>query len=331
MIFNIGDKKTKLLLSLAKTPLLFYPHYKYHLPLPSVLMIENTNHCNAECVMCPRDTLSRKRGFMDFGLFEKIIKEVSSMRRKPVTHLHGFGEPLLDRLLAERIQLAKTCRIKRTYIVTNASLLFPETSRKIISAGLDKMKISFYGTDEVSYNNTMKRLDFKASFQNIKDFLRIRKEMKRENPRLILQYLPNETNNAKTAEFFALWSPLIDPNVGDSLNVSSLHNYGGGRVYNRLGKEIVSVCYFPWTSMSVLWDGRGVACCMDSNGVQVLGDLNSQSVQEVWNGPELSGVRNNFRKLDYSKYPVCLSCDWVRRRDNNKTILEALDFSRNTR
>lgn len=314
MIFNIGDKKTNLLLSLAKTPLLFYPHYKYHLPLPSVLMIENTNHCNAECVMCPRDTLSRKRGFMDFGLFEKIIKEVSSMRRKPGTDLHGFGEPLLDRLLAERIQLAKTCGIKRTYIVTNGSLLFHETSRKIISAGLDKMKISFYGTDEVSYNNTMKRLNFKATFQNIKDFVRIRKEMKRENPRLILQYLPNETNNAKTAEFKSLWSPLIDPNVGDGLNVSSLHNYGGVRAYNRLGKEIVSVCYFPWTSMSVLWDGRVVTCCMDSNGVQVLGDLNSQSVQEVWNGPVLSGVRNNFRKLDYSKYPVCLSCDWVRRR-----------------
>jgi hypothetical protein len=314
MIFNIGDKKTKLLLSLAKTPWLFYPHYKYHLPLPSMLMIENTNHCNAECVMCPRDTLSRKRGFMDFGLFEKIIKEVSSVRRKPVTHLHGFGEPLLDRLLAERIQLAKTCRIKCTYIVTNASLLFPETSRKIISAGLDKMKISFYGTNEISYNNTMIKLNFKATFHNIKDFLRIRKEMRRENPRLILQYLPNETNNAKTAEFRSLWSPLIDPNVGDSLNVSSLHNYGGGRAYNSLGKEIVSVCYFPWTSMSVLWDGRVVTCCMDSNGVKVLGDLNSQSVQEVWNGPVLSGVRNNFGKLYYTKYPVCLSCDWVRRR-----------------
>jgi hypothetical protein len=176
------------------------------------------------------------------------------------------------------------------------------------------MKISFYGTDDESYNNTMKRLNFQVTFQNIKDFLRIRKEMKRDNPRLILQYLPNETNNAKTAEFRSLWSPLIDPSVGDCLNVSSLHNYGGGRAYNCLGKEIVSVCYFPWTSMSVLWDGRVVTCCMDSNGVQVLGDLNSQSVQEVWNGPVLSGVRNNFRDLDYSKYPVCLSCDWVRRR-----------------
>ena len=148
MILNARDKITRCLLSLAKTPLLFYPYYRYHLPLPSVIMIENTNCCNARCVMCPREKLTRKPGFMEFGLFEKIMKELSSARHKPVVHLHGFGEPLLDTLLSERIKLAKTCGIKHTYIVTNASLLFPETSRKIINAGLDAMKISFYGTDE---------------------------------------------------------------------------------------------------------------------------------------------------------------------------------------
>jgi hypothetical protein len=34
MVLNIGDKKTQLLLGLAKSPLPFYPHFKYHLPLP---------------------------------------------------------------------------------------------------------------------------------------------------------------------------------------------------------------------------------------------------------------------------------------------------------
>jgi MoaA/NifB/PqqE/SkfB family radical SAM enzyme len=251
---------------------------------------------------------------MDFGLFEKIIREVSGLKRKPVTHLHGFGEPMLDKLLPERIRLAKACGIKHTYIVSNASLLSPEMSRKIIDAGLDKMKISFYGTDEESYNNTMKRLGFKVTFQNVKDFLRIRKEMKRRHPRLILQYLPTETNRARTDEFRALWEPLIDKQAGDCLNVTTLHNYGGGRAYNRMGKKIVSVCYFPWTSMSVLWDGRVVTCCMDSNGVQVLGDLNSQTVKEVWTGPVLTGVRDDFRKFQYDAYPVCRSCDWVCRR-----------------
>ena len=183
MILNARDKITRCLLSLAKTPLLFYPYYLYHLPLPSVILIENTNCCNARCVMCPRETLTRKRGFMEFGLFEKIIREVSSASRKPVVHLHGFGEPLLDESLPERIMLAKTCGIKHTYIVTNASLLFPETARKIIDAGLDTMKISFYGTDEESYHAIMRRLDFEVALHNVREFVRIRKELNKTTPK----------------------------------------------------------------------------------------------------------------------------------------------------
>jgi hypothetical protein len=314
MILNARDKITRCLLSLAKTPLLFYPYYRYHLPLPSVILIENTNCCNAQCVMCPRETLTRKRGFMEFGLFEKIIKEVSSASRTPVVHLHGFGEPLLDESLPERIKFAKTCGIKQTYLVTNASLLFPETSRKIITAGLDVMKISFYGTDEASYQATMRRLDFKTTLHNIREFVRIRKELKKRTPKLILQYLPQEANEARTEEFRSMWHSMLDKKAGDRLNRSTLHNYGGGRAYNRVGEKIASVCFYPWSALSVLWDGKAVTCCMDYNGVQGVGDLNSQSVMEIWNGPVLSAIRRNFGKLDYSGFPTCQSCDWVRRR-----------------
>ncbi|OGV79553.1 MAG: hypothetical protein A3K19_02675 [Lentisphaerae bacterium RIFOXYB12_FULL_65_16] len=314
MILNARDKITRGLLSLAKSPLLFYPYYRYHLPLPSEILIENTNNCNAQCVMCPRETLTRKRGFMEFALFEKIIREVSGARRTPVVHLHGFGEPLLDESLPERIRLAKTCGIKHTYLVTNASLLFPETSRKIIAAGLDTMKISFYGTDEESYRATMRRLDFKVALHNITEFVKIRKEMKKRTPKLILQYLPQEANAAKTEEFRSLWHAVLDKSAGDRLNSSTLHNYGGGRAYNRVGERMASVCFYPWTAMSVLWDGRAVTCCMDYNGVQGLGDLNVQSVTEIWNGPVLAAIRRNFGKLDYSGFPTCLCCDWVSRR-----------------
>ena len=115
MILNARDKITRHLLSAVRTPLIYYPYYRYHFPWPSVILIENTNCCNARCIMCPRDTLTRKRGFMEFGLFEKIMKELSGANRKPVIHLHGFGEPLLDTLLPERIKLAKACGIK-TYL-----------------------------------------------------------------------------------------------------------------------------------------------------------------------------------------------------------------------
>jgi hypothetical protein len=314
MILNARDRVIRRLLSLARTPLLYYPYYRFHLPWPSVVMIENTNCCNARCVMCPRDTLTRKRGFMEFGLFEKIMKELSGANRKPTIHLHGFGEPLLDTLLPERIRLAKACGIEKTYIVTNASLLYAETSRKLVDAGLDSMKISFYGTDEESYQSTMGRLDYQVTLQNIKDFMRIRKELKKSTPKLILQYLPQETNGARTGEFQSLWRSLPDKIAGDCLNVSSLDNFGGGKSYNIVGKKIVSVCFYPWAALSVLCDGRAVTCCVDYNGAQEVGDLNLQSIREIWNGPVMSGIRSNFGKLDYSGYPTCLCCDWVHRR-----------------
>jgi hypothetical protein len=48
--------------------------------------------------------------------------------------------------------------------------------------------------------------------------------------------------------------------------------------------------------------------------MQVLGDLDSQTVEEVWTGPVLNGVRDDFGKLRYGAFPVCRSCDRVRRR-----------------
>ncbi len=314
MMLNARDRIARFLLSLARTPLFYSPYYRFHLPWPSQILIENTNCCNAQCVMCPRDTLTRKRGFMEFGLFEKIMTELSGARRKPVVHLHGFGEPLLDPLLPERIKLAKACGIKQTYMVTNASLLFPETARSLILAGLDAMKISFYGTDEASYNATMRQLDFKVALQNIKDFMRIRKELKKSNPKLVLQYLPQENNGSQIAEFQSLWRSLPDKNRGDCLNISSLDNFGGGKSYNTVGEKIVSVCFYPWSALSVLWDGKAVTCCVDYNGAQGVGDVNTQSIREIWNGPVLSTIRKNFGKLDYSGFPTCQLCDWVHRR-----------------
>ncbi|MDZ7667473.1 MAG: hypothetical protein U5K27_19450, partial [Desulfotignum sp.] len=64
MILNARDKITRGLLSLARTSLPFHLYFRRNFPLPAVIMIENTNHCNAHCVMCPRETLTRKRGVM---------------------------------------------------------------------------------------------------------------------------------------------------------------------------------------------------------------------------------------------------------------------------
>jgi hypothetical protein len=43
----------------------------------SEVWIENTNHCNTECIICPREIHTRNKRVMDFALYMKIIKEIS--------------------------------------------------------------------------------------------------------------------------------------------------------------------------------------------------------------------------------------------------------------
>ena len=54
---------------------------------PPEVWIENTNCCNASCVMCPRDKLTRKLGFMPFELFTKLVDEIVTFP-EPIRRLH---------------------------------------------------------------------------------------------------------------------------------------------------------------------------------------------------------------------------------------------------
>ena len=98
---------------------------------------EVTDHCNAECIMCPRELhkLGRPHGIMDLEQYMKSIDEVVLLGCKQVV-LTGFGEPLVDKTLEKKISYAKSKGL-RTYIITNASLLNKPRAKSLINAGLD--------------------------------------------------------------------------------------------------------------------------------------------------------------------------------------------------
>ncbi len=263
--------------------------------------------------MCPRDKHTRKQGYMDFTLYQKLIKEIAqhkdTVRR---VHLHNFGEPLLDKDLPRKVRLAKEWGIRHTYVVTNASLLTPETSRALIEAGLDEFKISFCGANKETYNMTMVGLDFDTTLRNITEFFKIRKEMKSQTPRVIIQCLSQESNKSAKKEFRNIFRQIIDTKIGDSIIFAFLHNYGGGRDYRSLEGNICSICNFPWRMMMILYDGKVVPCCLDYNGVQVLGDVRESTIEEIWNGLAFIKMRDDFKRLQYKDYPLCLQCEGTR-------------------
>lgn len=61
---------------------------------PPILLIENTNACNANCIICSRDLMTRDIGFMDYELFKKVVDEGAERGCKSIK-ITGFGEPFI--------------------------------------------------------------------------------------------------------------------------------------------------------------------------------------------------------------------------------------------
>lgn len=280
---------------------------------PPQVWIENTNYCNARCVMCPREQHTRPLGVMKFSLFERLIKEIALYKNTvSAVHMHNYGEPLIDKELSEKIKLAKKLGIKHVYFVTNGSLLTAEISEKLIISGLDQFKISFYGTDAETYNRTMVGLDFDKTIGNIKQFLKIRDKLKARSPKLIIQYLPQALNRSRVKQFHKIFSSLINRQLGDKLNIYSLLNFSGGRNYRDFsGRIISSICNAPWKSMLILHDGRVIVCCLDYNGVIEVGNVNHGAIKQIWNNHNYQKVRTDFKNLNYQGYSICQKCDLI--------------------
>src|SRR6187401_947443 len=156
--------------------------------LPDIVQIESTNLCNAKCVFCPRDEMHRRQGVMEMGLFKKIVDECAELG---ITHVrvHNYGEPFLDKQLVEKVRYAKSRGIAEVGMISNGSLISEDIARGMIEAGLDAINISVDASGKETFERTRLNLNYDTVIDNIKTLVRIRKELGRTHPKLILSFV----------------------------------------------------------------------------------------------------------------------------------------------
>jgi radical SAM protein with 4Fe4S-binding SPASM domain len=281
-----------------------------HKGFPRWVHIENTNHCPARCSMCSMDQMQRPPGMMDFGLFQKIVDECSQYRQVEQIHLHGFGEPLLDKRLPEKVRYVKARSRAFTYIVTTINIMTEDFAREIIAAGLDGMKISLYGDTKQTYEAIHRRLKFEKTLAAMDVFSKVRDEMKAPNPALRVQFAEGLAPTAELESWARRWGPKLDADRGDVLLKSTMHNWVGAKPSGtRQSLESERYCSWPFHDMQILWDGRVAPCVFDFDGTVVLGNVKHQSVREVWRSQAYEAFRNVWRTRTSYSIPICKACD----------------------
>jgi len=268
---------------------------------------EVTDHCNAACIMCPREIheLGRPHGVMDQNKYQKSVDEVAELGCKQIV-LTGFGEPLVDKKLEQKVAYAKSLGM-RTYIISNASLLTKKRATGLIEAGLDELRVSFYGMTKESYETVMVGLNFDVTMKNLLGFLKLRDEMGTKKPRLELNWLELPENAADTQPFQDYWEPRAD-----AIEIWKPHNFGDGRSYRERFDEVAlkNTCGRPENGpLQIQWNGEVIPCCYDYNNMIVLGNAFEQPVLDILNGEKYQLLRLAHREKKFALFPFCNQCD----------------------
>jgi hypothetical protein len=269
--------------------------------LPEIVQIESTNLCNAKCVFCPRDDMHRTQGIMSFELFRKIVDECADLGIAHV-RVHNYGEPFMDRRLSEKVRYAKQKGIREVGMISNGSLITEHVAREIIESGLDAINISVDASGREVFDATRLGLNYDKVIANIERLVRIRAELGRKRPKLILSFV-RQNNSTDEQAFIEHWR-----GIADKIHITDLHNWAG--TLNR-ESDVNYPCYRPWLTFTVLWDGRVSLCCADFDGRTVLGDLNTATIREIWNAERYVAARRAH--LESGGPDICRSCDLPRK------------------
>ena len=280
--------------------------------LPLYVVIESTNRCNLDCVMCPRTEMNRSTGNMDFDLFKEIIDQVAPT--VDFLYLHLFGEPLLNKHILEMIAYGGEKGLK-IGLSTNITLLDKDVSQAILAGKLSFLILACDGYDEESFRNRRKGVDFAVVLRNMESFRDIRRQAGGDGPRTVVQTIkfPDMSEDYEE-QYKKFWEGFGADNVCVKRMQNWAHQSEKVNAYSLESDHPLDdsrdVCVEPWRGLAIYWDGRVVPCCNDYSGKEILGDLKRQTIAEVWNSERYADFRKMHASGNRKDSALCRKCDF---------------------
>jgi MoaA/NifB/PqqE/SkfB family radical SAM enzyme len=290
---------------------------------PVIFNIETTNACNMSCKMCPRPSLmTRPISTMDIQLFKRIVGQIEphepGLISEWISHcvehygvdpfevsennfflyvisqaiiLHGYGDPLLDKDIAKRVEMLTDKKIP-SYFSCNPVNVNNGRVKDCIHAGLGYIKYSVESTDDATFKSVRgERSDFNKSLDNIMDTLAI------ANKTQIVVTMLDLNRNNQVDDFEKLREMFKGTNAYVYLKSQDQQWFDGSMQQNK-SIHWSEPCKFPWSSMTINADGRVVSCVEDYNGEMVLGDAKLQTLKAIWHGPLYDQFRLTHFTMD---------------------------------
>ena len=283
---------------------------------PSHIDIETSSICNLNCPMCYTTTDDFKNKVnkknMDFNLFKKIIDECARYNLFSI-RLSLRGEAFLNKNIFDMIKYAKSKGIKEVSTLTHGGFLDAEKFEQLIDLNLDWLTISFDGVGE-TYNKIRFPLTFEDSVNKIKEFQKIKKRRNVVKPVIKVQTVwPAISKNPE--EFYNIFNPITD-----QVASNPLIDYLGNDTDVVFEENFT--CPQLWERFVIGADGNVMLCANDEMESHTLGNVQDESVFDIWHGKKLNKAREiHLKHMGTKEIEPCKHCYLPRKMEGEKVSL----------
>ncbi len=273
-----------------------------HRKAPACVRVENTNHCNAHCSMCPHDEMTRSKGTMGQEMFAEIVSQCVAGGVTSI-NLHNFGEPLLDKHFAAKVRHAKESGIARVSTNSNGALLTETRSRELLEAGLDELYVSIDAASAATYEKVRHGLSYEKLRANLEAFVRIKRETG-ATTRLVVNFVQTQDNIHEVQDFIDLWK-----GEADEACISFPHDWVGAGKDDLGMRSLPQPCKLLFTDLTISWNGDILLCCADYDGRSVLGNIAQDRLIDFWqNNAEMNRFRAAHLADNGARIKPCDTC-----------------------
>lgn len=279
------------------------------------IYIEITNVCNLSCDFCP--ITKRKPELMEIDTLEKILIDI-----KPFTdyiYFHVKGEPFLHPELDKFLDLSYKYGFK-VNLTTNGTLIDAVKNKIINKKALRQLNFSLHSFDankiELSfedYLNSIISFTKEAVNNNIIVSYRLWnldediKSLKKNKH--ILSILEHAFSLNYKIEDMLLENRGIKITKNVYLNVASRFKWPDKALEQ---SDTIGFCYGLRDQAAILVDGTVVPCCLDGEGIINLGNINSQSFNDIIENPRAKTLYEGFSNRHVIE-DLCKKCDYRRK------------------
>jgi len=287
---------------------------------PMNITIEPTNICNLQCPVCETGAgvLGRPDGHMTLEQFKTLIDKVAEHTNTLMFYF--MGEPFLNKHAYQMIRYAKDQGIPFITTCTNGDAVNAE---KLAESGIDEVRFQIGGMTQETHQTYRIGSNLERVFKNLRETIQFRNErrlpMKIISGFILMKHNEHEVETFKVAlsQMGVDEAEVIDPCVRtieqglQMLPTDKERWFYDPVAFERgiLRPKIVPDNECPWIyySMAVHVNGNVVPCCRDPKGEEIMGNLFSQSLEEVWNGAPYRAFRDKLHR-NQGDIGICRLC-----------------------